>query len=80
MKAIKIRQHGDIVYYLTSQGFEKGQVKKTIVVSEKHTPLCIKYFVNDDISTVFMGHERSPEQLWDTYEEMLSHFKANPPK
>lgn len=74
---INIRQHGDKVYFLNRNGFQKGSVKRTIVISEKHKPLEITYYVtcpayNDE----YMGDEVESDLLFDSYEQMLSYYSS----
>ena len=76
METIKIRQFGDEVWFLNSSGFQKGTIKRTLVVSEVHTPLEIKYTVTcPTYADVYMGDEKKGSDLFDTYQEMLEHFQ-----
>lgn len=79
MKTITIRQHGETVYFLNSKGFQKGTIKRTLVVSEKHTPLEIKYNVTcPSYADVYMGDEIEGGLLFDSYEEMVKFYTALP--
>ncbi len=74
---ITIRQHGDVVYFLDSKGFQKGTVKTTHVISEKHNPLEIIYrVVCKDDNGVYMGDAKKPTELFDSMKQMIDYFQA----
>lgn len=75
METIKIRTFGDVVYFLTSNGFQKGKVKQTLVVSQIHQRLSITYrVVTDKDNREFGGYEKTGSELFDSKEEMIAHF------
>lgn len=78
METIKIRTYGDVVYFLNQEGFQKGKIKRTFVISEKHKHLDISYrVVSDKDSAEFGGYEKTGSQLFDTKKEMIEHYSKN---
>lgn len=76
MTTITIRQHGETVYFLNSEGFQKGSIKRTLVVSEIHTPLEVKYYVTcPNYGDVYMGDEKKAGELFDSKEAMIEHYQ-----
>lgn len=77
---ITIRQYGDTVYFLNSKGFQKGSIKRTLVVSEKYTPFEIKYFVTcPSYADVYMGDEKKGSELFDSMKEMITFYSNYKP-
>lgn len=75
METIKIRTYGDVVYFLTSTGFQKGKIKNTHVVSQIRQHLDITYrVVTDKDNPEFGGYEKTGSELFDSKEEMIAHF------
>lgn len=73
---ITIRQHGDMVYFLNSEGFQKGSIKRTLVLSEKNTRTVVKYFVVcDDDCSEYGGLEKHPNELFDSGKEMIAFYQ-----
>jgi len=73
---LTIRQYGDTVYFLNSKGFQKGTIKRTIIVSEKHTPLKLEYYVTcPSYADVYMGDEKKPSELFDSLKEMICFYQ-----
>lgn len=77
MKTIKIRQFGDTVFFLNSDGFQKGSIKRTLVISEKNNLLEIKYYViTPKDHDEYMGSEKKESDLFDTYEDMIQFYNS----
>lgn len=75
MTTIQLRTAKEKVYFLTEDGFQKGFIKRSIVVSEKENIVDIKYYVvSDNDNDVFGGHERRPNEIFDTYEQMIDYY------
>jgi len=73
---IQIRQYADKVWFLDSDGFHKGWIKRTMVISEDRLPIKITYFVvthND--SDEFMGMEKRPSEVFDSKEELIKYYE-----
>lgn len=78
MTTIKIYEHGDTLYFLDSNGFQKGIVKRTQVTSETgDVGPTIKYWLRTATDyREYQGLERGPDQVFETYEEMINHYSA----
>jgi hypothetical protein len=75
MKTIELRLAGDVVYFITGSGFKKGSIKTARVNSEKKGCVEITYMVKEQgDDSPFMGYEKKPGELWDSYKDMIDHF------
>jgi len=71
MKTLTIREKGDRVFFLDSEGFKEGYVHSVIMTSDSQVEYRVK--VKDD-AAVYGGYPRLPDQLWDSAEEMVWHY------
>lgn len=75
-QTITIRKYGDTVYFLSSDGFQKGTVKTTLVTSSKYREIEITYrVVTKTDSEEFGGYEKRPSELFDSQKEMIAFYQ-----
>lgn len=74
--AVEIKHSaGDEVYWLSSQGFKKGWIKRIYYSEEKNGRKEHKYFlVHKQNTTEYMGDEVQPNLIFTSYKDMLEYY------
>lgn len=76
MRNIKIYEYGDTLFFLDSDGFQKGKVKRTQVISEKGCvePKITYWLVTESDYSQFQGTEKRQDEVFETYAHMIDHY------
>lgn len=72
MKTLKLKECGEVVFYLSSKGFTKGKIKSVCVDQRS-----LNYFyrvISESDCLIYQGDQKQPNEIWDTYEDMVKHF------
>lgn len=72
MITLKLKQCDEVVFYLSSNGFVRGFIK-AVVVDQRS----LKFYYRVSCAAnhkEYQGDQKEPDEIWDTYEDMLKHF------
>jgi hypothetical protein len=72
MKTLQLREKNSVVYFLSSDGFKKGWVKSIHV--DQETLKVLYRVTHSENCEIYMGEQKGPDEVFDTYEDMLAHF------
>ncbi len=72
MKTVTVRAIGSVVFFLSTDGFKKGEIKNVNIRGSKNE---VQYFVTcPSFTKEYMGDTKTEDELFDSQQELIAHY------